>query len=36
MNTIKIMQIGLGPLGQKISQYINDKRTIETDAMLKQ
>ena len=32
LDTIKIMQIGLGPLGLKISQYINDKQTLETVA----
>ena len=28
------MQVGLGPLGIKISQYINDKKTIETIAAI--
>lgn len=32
MDTIKIMQVGLGPLGLKISQYIDDKKSIETIA----
>lgn len=32
MDTIKILQIGLGPLGLKISEYIDDKDTIETVA----
>lgn len=32
MGTTKILQIGLGPLGIKIFQYINEKRSIETIA----
>lgn len=32
MDTIKVMQIGLGPLGIKIANYINDKQSIETIA----
>ena len=30
MEKIKILQMGLGPLGVKINQYIHDKKTIET------
>lgn len=32
MSTTKVLQVGLGPLGIKISKYINDKESIETIA----
>ena len=32
MGTTKVLQVGLGPLGIKISRYINDKESIETIA----